>query len=263
VGRTSDFVKGKGMTQAKKVYEVRSRAYEVKYVIPPDRAEEIRLWSRQHLDPDPNADGGQGDGYRTTSIYFDTDRFDIFHRKGSFGRVKYRIRRYNAGESAFLERKLRIRDTVTKRRSLVGLGDLGWLCAEKAHSGWDGFWFHRRILARQLKPVCQISYLRTARVSAAPGGVIRLTLDQDIQALPLDRMAFRPPNGGVRLAQGVYILELKFHHQMPVLFKGLIERFALDPKPYSKYRTAAVALGYVAAPAATGPVKGNLETSYA
>ena len=238
------------MTQRMKSQEIRQRAFEIKYLIPPAQAKDIRGWARVHLDADPNADGAEGDAYRTSSIYFDTHRFDIFHRRGSFARVKYRVRRYGLCEAAFLERKLKIRDTVSKRRSLVEIEDLRRLCAEEPLNGWEGFWFHRRLLARQLQPVCQISYLRTARVRATSCGPIRLTLDQDIRTLRLDSLAFRPPDGGITLTEEYHILELKYHSQMPVMFKGLVEQFALNPKPYSKYRTAAVNLGYVSGPVA-------------
>jgi|WetSurMetagenome_2_1015567.scaffolds.fasta_scaffold02188_9 hypothetical protein len=251
------------MAQLMTSQELRQRAFEIKYLIPPAQAADIRKWAREHLDPDPNANGVEGDAYQTTSIYFDTNRFDIFHRRGSFARVKYRIRRYDCCESAFLERKLKIRDTVGKRRSLIEIEDLRRLCGEEPRNGWPGFWFHRRLLVRQLKPVCQISYLRTARVRATSCGLIRLTLDQDIRTLPMDGLAFRPSDGGICLIDGHHILELKYHRQMPAMFKILIERFRLNPKPYSKYRTAAAALGYVSEAVSRRSFKGGAGASYA
>src|SRR5438477_9997026 len=104
--------------------ENRKSASEIKFLIEPPRAKEIHDWARAHLRPDPYATDASCDGYRTTSLYFDTKHFDIFHRRGSFGRGKYRIRRYGRGESVFLERKLRTRDHVSKRRVLVGMTHL-------------------------------------------------------------------------------------------------------------------------------------------
>jgi hypothetical protein len=40
-------------------------------------------------------------------------------------------------------------------------------------------------------------------------------------------------------------MEMKFRGDTPVLFKELVEKFALSPKKMSKYRLAAVALGLV------------------
>jgi len=50
---------------------------------------------------------------------------------------------------------------------------------------------------------------------------------------------------------------------MPAMFKILIERFRLNPKPYSKYRTAAAALGYVSEAVSRRSFKGGAGASYA
>src|SRR5688572_2760812 len=87
--------------------ENREFASETKFLVTPAVAEQIRDWARARLAPDPNASGESNDAYdayQITSLYFDTENFDVFHRKGSFGRSKYRIRRYGESEIAFLER---------------------------------------------------------------------------------------------------------------------------------------------------------------
>src|SRR5262249_4421703 len=153
-------------------------------------AEQIRGWARTRLSPDPNASGGSIDGYHITSLYFDTSRYDVFHRRGSFGRSKYRIRPYDASEVAFLERKLKTRGLLSKRRSVVKLVELTRLADGKLERDWPGFWFHQRLQARRLKPVCQIAYRRTALVALSDFGPIRLTLDDDIRARSAKGLAF-------------------------------------------------------------------------
>jgi hypothetical protein len=227
------------------VTENRKSASEIKFLIDPLRAQEIRDWARAHLGPDPYATEESSDGYRTSSLYFDTRNFDIFHRRGSFGRGKYRIRRYGQGESVFLERKLRTSDLVSKRRALVGLDQIGRLEDSEPNEEWPGYWFHRRLLARELRPVCQISYLRTARIAQTSLGLIRLTLDQDIRAVPAHAIAFDARQEGLLLSERRWILELKYASQLPVLFKQLIAKFTLTPQSFSKYRLAASALGCV------------------
>ena len=106
-------------------------------------AEKIRAWSRLHLLPDPNASDEAGDGYETTSLYFDTTGFDVFHRRGSFGRSKYRIRRYGPAQTAFLERKLKTRGLVSKRRSTVEIHQLERLLSVESDRQWAGHWFRR------------------------------------------------------------------------------------------------------------------------
>src|SRR5260221_10849107 len=101
--------------------ETRTSASEFKFVVDPALASEIREWARIRLAPDPHGGGSGGDQYRTASVYFDTAAFDVFHRRGSFGRSKYRVRRYGQGHVVFLERKLAKPGLVTKRRTRVAL----------------------------------------------------------------------------------------------------------------------------------------------
>lgn len=228
--------------------ENREFASEIKFLISPERAEQIRSWARAGLSPDPHAGGESGDGYLITSLYFDTADFAVFHRQGSFGRSKYRIRRYGQSEIAFLERKLKTRGLLTKRRSIVKLEELERLSGDDAERDWPGYWFHRRLAARELKPVCQISYRRTARVAMTQYGPIRLTLDENLRALRAEDLKFSDRGGTLILTDRI-ILELKFRYAMPAPFKYLVEEFALTPKPFSKYRLAASALELVNEPA--------------
>lgn len=219
-------------------------ATEIKFLVPADLGAEIRCWSRRHLAPDPYAGGEMGDSYRTTSLYFDTEGFDVLRRTGSFGRSKYRVRRYGESDGVFLERKMKTRNLVGKRRSLIPAADLERLGREPLR-GWPGHWFHRRIAARLLRPVCQIAYSRTARVGVADSGPIRMTLDQEVRALPVESAAFRP-EAGVPLADGEMILELKFRRTVPAVFQELMETFRLQPQAVSKYRLASAVEGCIA-----------------
>jgi hypothetical protein len=138
--------------------ERREFASEIKFLISPAIANQIRDWARGRLTPDPHAGGATGDVYRITSLYFDTDAADVFHRRGSFGRSKYRVRRYRESGLVFLERKLKTRGLLAKRRSTLSLEDLDSLAGETLRRGRAGFWFHRRLVTRRLSPVCQVSY---------------------------------------------------------------------------------------------------------
>ena len=248
------------MSPSTETHETRARAWEVKFLVAPDLAEQIRDWARARLMPDPNARGAHGDSYRITSLYFDTEELDVFRRQGSYGRGKYRIRRYDQSELAFLERKLRTRRQLTKRRSIVELDDLRRLTGAEAKPGWAGYWFHRRLLLRNLGPLCQVSYDRTARVAMTSYGSIRLTLDEDLRARPTDGLCFSAP-GGTPICAGQVILELKFRYAMPTLFKCLVEEFALNPQTLSKYRLAVTALDL--APAALASPVENCAYEYA
>jgi len=236
--------------------EYRESACELKFLVSHATSELVREWARTRLQPDPNSDGTQVDGYRITSLYLDTERFDVFHRRGSFGRSKYRIRRYGSGEVAFLERKLKTKGLLAKRRSLLSLERLGALHNPTAVADPNAFWFHRRLLVRGLQPICQISYRRTARFALTDLGPIRLTLDDDLCALPVRRLAFQDLSNASPILPDQRVLELKFRGEMPALFKNLLQEFALSPSAFSKYRHAARNLGCVpepeAAPAPNG-----------
>ena len=150
--------------------ETRAAAAEVKFLVDPGAGAIIRNWARARLGPDPHGGGRFADQYRTATVYFDTAGYDVFYRRGSFGRVKYRARQYGCGGAAFLERKLTRPGLVAKRRTLVPRETLGRLLYAEGDAQWPGDWFRRRLQARRLHPVCQLSYLRTARVATTDRG---------------------------------------------------------------------------------------------
>ena len=224
--------------------DTRARAAETKFVVNRTLGEIIRAWARERLSADPHGAGPFGDQYRTASVYFDTSDYDVFYRRGSFARSKFRARRYECADVIFLERKLTRPGLVTKRRTRVGVEALA------AIGGADplepGRWFRRRVQMRRLEPVCQLSYLRTARVATTADGPVRLTLDEDVRALPALGWAFSSEVGTPVLDREI-ILELKYAHHMPPIFKSLVEQFGLVPQSASKYRLGVVALGYAPA----------------
>ena len=185
------------------------------------------------------------DTYQITSLYFDTDQFDVFHRKGSYGRSKYRIRRYGQGNLVFLERKLKTKGLVSKRRSSVEISELAQLTKNEPERTWIGHWYQKRLEARKLKPICQITYHRTARVQMTSLGPIRLTLDDNIQAIPIDRIGFQDRSSRDSFLKEQVILELKYRREMPELFKTLISEFAIEQQRISKYRLGVKSLGVV------------------
>jgi hypothetical protein len=211
----------------------RPRAVELRFVVSAARAAEILSWARAELDPDPHGAGPSGDAYHVTTVYFDTPQFDVAHRRGSFGKAKYRIRRYGTDDTVFLERKLRTSDMLVKRRTripLVGMSDAP-----------EAAWFARRIAARHLQRTCAIAYDRVARQVAQSTTVARLTVDSNLHAARYDEVdPFRAPEHP--LVPGQWILELKYQNAPPAAFKALAERFLLAPGRMSKYRAAVSAL---------------------
>lgn len=228
------------MLQAPTTSEIRTTARELKFLVTESHAAAIRQWARRELSPDPFAGGDFHDEYATTSLYFDTPQLDVYHRRGSYRRSKYRIRRYGQSEVVFLERKLRTGTSLSKRRTTVGVSELHRLL-ERPDRGWPGYWFQQRLELRRLRPTCQVSYRRVARVGAAASGDVRLTLDRDVRAIPQTEPVFTMEHG-VAVSPNHQILELKYRRELPPIFQTLIDGFDLTPLTVSKYRLALEAL---------------------
>lgn len=233
--------------------ETREFVYELKFYVADEAAAALLHWVRRHLAPDPYGLGPHGDTYRVSSIYFDTASRDVLARCGSFARSKYRVRRYGESEQVFLERKTRGAYRVFKRRSPIAAAALPALLAAQPLRGWSGYWFHRRLQVRGLAAVNRVDYQRIARIGQSSYGPLRLTLDRDLTAWPARELAFRTVSPGVGLSPAGLILELKFGHAMPAVFKGLIREFAPRLTGISKYRLASQALGLAPGMAAALP----------
>lgn len=218
---------------------------EIKFVVDRSLGRAIADWARQHLAADPHGSGPFADEYRVTSLYLDTEARDVFHRRASYGRSKYRVRRYHLEPTVFLERKLRTGARLAKRRSAIDLATLPLLAVDHALNGDGTAWFRRRVAIRQLRPVCQVSYLRTARAGDTPDGPARLTLDHTLAAVATGAFSFDDAAPAIPLLEDAMILELKFRGRAPAVFKRLVETFALRPGRASKYRIAADALGLI------------------
>jgi hypothetical protein len=221
--------------------ETRASASEIKFLLDERQAPAVRAWARANLQPDPHGGGPFADAYTTSTLYFDTRQLDVFNRRSSFGRAKYRVRRYGDAPSVFFERKLRQPGVLIKRRTVDSIDALQRLELNEADAGWVGRWFHRRLLARRLRPVCQVTYDRTARIVSTAEGLVRLTLDDNLRATAVEAPVFVRDAGEPFLA-GHNILELKYHARVPAVFRRLIEEFALKPQTASKYRLATAAV---------------------
>jgi hypothetical protein len=223
--------------------EKRDAAFEIKFLLPGEAAERALAWSRRELVPDPHLITSKGDSYSVNSLYFDTAELDVYHRNGSYGKAKYRVRRYGEEPSLFLERKLKTRGLVSKKRTRIPDQDISLLAAPEPAPDWIGQWFHRRLLVRQLFPQCQIRYERVARVGMSPQGPIRFTMDRNVRSFITKEHRVLNDGEWKSLLNGHCIMELKFRHELPVAFKTLIDELCLTPQPVSKYRLSVQAAG--------------------
>jgi hypothetical protein len=223
---------------------------ETKLLVDARLGDDIRAWARGRLGPDPNGSGRFGDQYGVASVYLDTVAHDVYHRRGSYGRSKYRIRHYENDQSAFLERKLRTRLRLTKRRTRIPLEAVSGLRLDTADPTHPAHWFFRRVTLRRLGPVCVIRYTRTARMADTSEGPVRMTLDASIAACPTSLVTLSAGQGRP-LVEGAMILELKYSGVFPRIFRDLVDEFHLTPRPASKYRFAVQTLGLAGTGTAT------------
>ena len=218
-------------------WEIEQHTSEIKFIVSGDMADQIRTWAGGILSPDSDGGNHNGDGFRTETLYFDTPDLLVYHRCGSYKRGKYRIRRYEHSGNVFLERKLRRQNMVCTRRTAVPLEDLAYLGKTSVNADWPGWWFHKRLLLRKLSAVRRVHYRRIALVGSTDEGPIRLTLDDELKALAVDKFAFGPVDGILPLSVGT-IVEITFPGAVPAVFKRLVEEFALKPVRISKFRLA-------------------------
>jgi VTC domain-containing protein len=211
-------------------------AYELKFLINESRAVEVLAWARRHMTSDPHVEPSLGDAYRISSLYLDTPALDVFCHRGSTARSKLRLRRYGEESSVFLERKRKRRDCVEKRRVPVLEAEMRLLQNPDTPPDWTGRWFHKRLRARRLQPICQVSYERAAYVAGDPEDPLRLTLDRRLRCVPATEWAVPSIHCGMDLLPGKRILELKYRGILPTLFKRAIRELCLRPTAVSKYR---------------------------
>ena len=160
-----------------------------------------------------------------------------------YGQSKYRIRQYGKSDPVFLERKFRTGRLLAKRRTTVPASDLLRLESDRPDPDWEGFWFHRRIVLRRLRPLLQLSYDRIAREGTSYTGPVRLTIDANLAALPMPDRAFLP-GIGLPFLEGFSIVEIKYRMTVPAVFKRLIETFGLEVQNISKFRAGLRSLDY-------------------
>ncbi len=208
-------------------------AFELKFAVAPPVAAELEAWAATRLQRDPHSDPEHG--YLITSTYFDTPTFDVFRRAPGFDVHKYRARRYGSEPTAHLERKSKSDGRVWKCRGTVPLDVLS-----KPTADWPVDWFAADITGLGLKPVCGVTYRRSAYIGT---GNVRLTLDREAWGVPHPHLALTPLSAGVPLLPDAVVVELKFLASLPPLFKEAVEVFQLQPTGISKYRRCVRAAG--------------------
>jgi hypothetical protein len=226
-------------------------AYELKFQVPLEQALAVEAWARRKLRVDPLGDHGC---YRTTSVYCDSANFDVFHRMPEYRRHKYRLRCYGQSDKLYLERKTRFGDRVRKFRTSIAAAEAHRLAtpADPA-SAWEGAWFADALRLLKLRPVCRVSYQRTAFGGHDAWGPVRLTIDREMYGEPTSAWHTKGSPLLRPLMTKSALFELKFHSALPPLFRELLSEMPASPARVSKYRRC-VGVWNLAAAAMSLPV---------
>jgi hypothetical protein len=224
-------------------------AFEVKFLLTEELAREVERRTAGLLALDPHTDPGLGNAYRTTTLYCDTPAFNVFFGTGPGRNRKHRLRRYGSASFAFLERKTKRGSEVSKRRSAVQLGEVCLLDDPvDSNPEWVGAWFRRRLAKYALRPVCRVSYQRSAYAGAVAEGPLRLTFDRNLRGTPADGWDLTPVEDGPDLLDGMVIVEFKFQGALPQVGKTIVEELKLVPGSASKYRRTMASTGLIELP---------------
>ena len=218
-----------------------AQAFEMKFLLPDTVARELQTWAMQHLSVDAFADPARDYSYQTTTVYLDTPAFDVLMAAPGFRTRKYRLRRYGNEPLVYLERKSRRGDKVKKRRAKVSESELAYFGqtqsdAESPVTEWAGEWFREKVQRLDRRPVCRLTYDRSAFVKSSIEGPLRLTFDRQIRGVLTSDWAPTPVTEGRLILPGEVICEFKFRDALPAVFKQVIADMQLQPASVSKYR---------------------------
>jgi hypothetical protein len=209
----------------------------MKFILSEEQAKQIETALGDSLVHDAHDGSAAGAGYRVTTLYTDTDDFDVFYGEKPFRRHKYRLRRYGTEPLVYLERRSRWHDRIKKRRNTISAEEVHWFSHEASPTCWAGRWFHCCLLEGNLHPVCRVTYHRFAYFSNNGEGTMRLTFDRSVRGCLTEDWTVEPFEGGLPVLEGKVICEVKFCGVMPPCFKRIVRDFGLRPIRISKYRS--------------------------
>jgi hypothetical protein len=217
--------------------------YELKYVVSPSAARQIRPLVAAHLPPDEH---GRGLPYPIDSLYLDTRDLKLYRQTlaGEKNRFKLRVRTYTASpaDPVFLEVKRRVDAAVIKSRGPLDrtrarqllAGSSGWCEGLAAQELQAVARFTAAVSLCPVEPLVRVRYQREAY--EAPNEPLRITFDTELEHAPTRQSDFssdslawkRTPLEGI-------VLEVKFTERYPLWVADMIRRFGLQRRSVPKY----------------------------
>lgn len=186
--------------------------------------------------------------YTVRSIYYDTPFMKYYEEKkeGVELRNKFRIRVYDKEEPdsiAFLEIKKKVGNRIGKHRAkipytsvneVLQLGNLEQHLYNKSHL-YDGQKFLYHFYKNSLQPLNLVTYEREAYMGRFDKDV-RITFDKNVRTTIYPQLhKIFSEEGAKYLSPEHFVLEIKYHNEIPIWATSIIEEFKLNLKAISKY----------------------------
>lgn len=208
---------------------------ELKFIV--DEATVPGLLEKLATTLGPDTYGG-GDGtYSVASLYLDTPELASFTRELP---GKWRLRRYGIEDIIHVEYKAKpAPGQVVKHRSTVKAADIDTLAIRPKPK-----WFARDIEANTLRPTQLVSYTRQAYMGIVDGIDLRVTLDRDVRAVPMQNFVIPQRGAEAKPIVDGRVLEVKFEDAPPTGFLAGLAELGLEPMSFSKYRMAMICAGH-------------------
>ncbi len=231
-------------------HRMQTRRFELKYLVGEAKAQAIRAFVQNHLEPDEYTRPDQTLGYSVRSLYMDSPDLKLKTQtdEGNKNRFKLRIRFYDdRNESpAFLEIKRRENDVIRKQRAAVtrrGVRSLleknfpqpSWLLRQDAGSISAMHNFCELCRDVNAQASLFVVYYREAYVSP-DSDELRVTFDRQIEGryYQSGKVLFMSPEEVTADITGV-VLEIKFTDRFPTWTRELVHSFDLQRTSVPKY----------------------------
>lgn len=245
----------------------RFNRYELKYVIPVDKAARVMVDLEKRIPPDVH---GGSRGYGLVSLYHDSPNYDFFWAKveGLKFRRKVRLRIYPGDDitkvtKGLVEIKQRTNVTVQKRRLVLPLADAEKLCVGKLDLDNTNFDPMDMSVAQEvtylakamnLQPSAITAYWRKAYEGDNEHAGLRVTFDTMVSGRMHDLVVNSASPNRLLLPEDWSIMEVKANETIPDWIISLLARHDCQLQKVSKYCAAVAQIkGLKVLPLTPGP----------
>jgi hypothetical protein len=220
-------------------HKMLARRYELKYRIPEPMAQRIKGFVSAFLSPDPYTRRWSNGQYPICSLYFDSNKFDLYRETelDKCNRFKLRIRGYDdePDSPVFFEIKRKLNGIIFKSRAKAGKDQIAEIL--KGHFlPPDATEADRTILKQFVhyihclcaRPVVLVRYQREAYEGETDTRV-RVTFDRQLNYLSTDKPFFKMNRlGWKKVPIDFTVLEIKFTDYFPAWLVDMTRMFDLN-----------------------------------